>query len=89
LTKSFARGQLHHAFTDFPCAEKDLSFDWLSKCIRQYDVVDDVMAVLVSNLNCFALERHNMALANTGLLLLYRLNKMGTASFAACWQDMN
>ncbi|KAF2653879.1 hypothetical protein K491DRAFT_497864 [Lophiostoma macrostomum CBS 122681] len=78
LTKSFACSQLPHAFADFPCGDSDVSFDWLSQCIRQYDIVDDVMAVLVSDLNCFAVERHNMALANTGLLLLYRLNSMDT-----------
>jgi hypothetical protein len=37
------------------------------------------MAALDSRLNSFALEKHNMALANAGLLLLYRLLSLSDA----------
>lgn len=80
VTKNFARRQLRHAMTDFPCTEESgVNYAWLAQCIRQYDVVDEVMAALDSRLNCYALEKHNMALANAGLLLLYRLHCLGDA----------
>jgi hypothetical protein len=73
IAKHFATRNLPHVFQDFPCDENAIKYEWLAKCIQQYDVVDDVMAVLLSDINCFAIEKHNMAVANTGLLLLYRL----------------
>jgi hypothetical protein len=45
--------------------------------VTKYDVVDDIMAVLVSDLNFCKVKPHNMALVNTGLFLLYRLNSLG------------
>ncbi len=36
------------------------------------------MDALVSRQNCYAVEEHNMALLNTGLLLLYRIASIGT-----------
>ena len=79
ITKNFARSNLPHVFQDFPLSYKEgtITYNWLSKCIRQYDVIDDVMAVLTSDLNCYAVEKHNMAVVNTGLLLLYRLCTVG------------
>jgi hypothetical protein len=62
---------------DFPCEGNAIKYEWLAKCIRQYDVIDDVMAVLLSDINCYAVEKHNMAVLNTGLLLLYRLCSVG------------
>lgn len=59
-----------------PTQGKAVNYEWLAQCIRQYDVVDEVMAALDSRLNCYALEKHNMALANAGLLLLYRLHSV-------------
>jgi hypothetical protein len=73
IARNFARRNLPHVCQDFPCDENAIKYEWLAKCIRQYDVVDDVMAVLLSDINCYAVEKHNMAVLNTGLLLLYRL----------------
>ncbi|KAF2189706.1 hypothetical protein K469DRAFT_747728 [Zopfia rhizophila CBS 207.26] len=73
ITKHFIRSQLPHALTDFPTEVKNIGYAWLSQCIHQYDTMDGVMATLTSELNCFAVQNHNMALVNTGLLLLYRL----------------
>lgn len=80
IIKNLASRQLRHAFTDFPCDKKYITYSWLARCIRQYDVVNDVMAVLVSDLNCWPVAKHNMALTNTGLLLLYRLQTIGMYS---------
>ncbi|KAF2706812.1 hypothetical protein K504DRAFT_459230 [Pleomassaria siparia CBS 279.74] len=73
IAKNFARRNLPHVYRDFPCDENATSYEWLSRCIQKYDVVDDVMAVLLSDINCYAVEMHNMAVVNTGLFLLYRL----------------
>ncbi|KAF2793324.1 hypothetical protein K505DRAFT_277146 [Melanomma pulvis-pyrius CBS 109.77] len=73
IAKNFALRNLPHACQDFPCDENSITYAWLARCIQQYDVVDDVMAVLLSDMNCYAVEKHNMAVVNTGLLLLYRL----------------
>lgn len=77
ITKNIARKQLIHALADFPCDEKAIGYVWYAQCVRQYDVVDDVMSVLVSHLNCYAVEKHNMAVTMAGLLLLYRLKHIG------------
>ena len=84
ITKNFARSNLPHVFQDFPLSYKGglITYNWLSKCIRQYDVIDDVMAVLTSDLNCYAVEKHNMAVVNTGLLILYRLCTVGKFKIA-------
>lgn len=77
IAKNFARRNLPHICQDFPCDENSITYAWLSRCIQQYDVVDDVMAILLSEINCYAVEKHNMAVVNTGLLLLYRLCSIG------------
>jgi hypothetical protein len=77
IAKNYATRNLPHVFQDFPCGKNAIKYEWLANCIRQYDVVDDVMAVLLSEVNCFAIEKHNMAVLNTGLLLLYRLCSVG------------
>jgi hypothetical protein len=46
--------------------------------VKKYDIVDDLMDALVSRQNCYAVEDHNMALLNAGLLLVYRIASMGT-----------
>ncbi|KAF2264521.1 hypothetical protein CC78DRAFT_228927 [Lojkania enalia] len=76
ITGYFAHRNLPHASTDFPGEDLDhpgARYAWLSRCIQRYDAVDDIMAILVSSLNCYAVEKHNMALVNTGLLVFYRL----------------
>jgi hypothetical protein len=40
---------LRHAPTDFPRAAERQGYEWLSECVKRYDVVDDIMAVLVSD----------------------------------------
>ncbi|KAF1975087.1 hypothetical protein BU23DRAFT_579452 [Bimuria novae-zelandiae CBS 107.79] len=75
LTGSFARKELRHAAVDFPT--KLQGFKWLRTCVKQYDVIDDVMATLVDDHNVFPVRKHNMALINTGLLLLYHLQSFG------------
>lgn len=77
ITKGFVRRELPHAPTDFPRDEEKQGYAWLSECVKKYDVVDDVMAILISNLNCFAVEKHNMAVVNTGMLLLHHLQSFG------------
>jgi len=77
IARNFVRRNLPHVCQDFPCEGNAIKYEWLAKCIRQYDVIDDVMAVLLSDINCYAVEKHNMAVLNTGLLLLYRLCSVG------------
>jgi hypothetical protein len=76
LAKSFARKELTHAAVDFPIHQQ--GFAWLQSCVKCYDTVDDLMAMLVSEHNVFPVRKHNMGLVNTGLLLLYRLQSLGT-----------
>ncbi|CAO2650281.1 Nn.00g015730.m01.CDS01 [Neocucurbitaria sp. VM-36] len=72
ITRNFVGKELPHAPTDFPY-EEGFNLSWLAQCVRRYDIVDDIMDALFSDKNCFAVERHNLPLVNTGLLLLYRL----------------
>ncbi|KAF1996845.1 hypothetical protein P154DRAFT_304648 [Amniculicola lignicola CBS 123094] len=76
ITKHFARRQLPHVFIDFPRDNSIVNYAWLAQCIHQYDTTDHIMATLTSELNHFAVESHNMALANAGLLLLYRISSI-------------
>lgn len=71
------RRELRHAQTDFPCRNAAPSLSWLVECVKQYDIVDDIMDALFSNKNCFAVARHNLSLVNAGVLLLYRLASLG------------
>ncbi|KAK7193505.1 hypothetical protein DPSP01_000066 [Paraphaeosphaeria sporulosa] len=71
LAYSFARKELRHAPVDFPT--KQQGFRWMQSCVKRYDCVDDLMAMLVSEHNVFPVRKHNMGLVNTGLLLLYHL----------------
>lgn len=75
ITKKFAEKELRHAHIDFPI--KQQGFKWLRDCEQRYDVVDDLMAMLISEHNVFPVRKHNMAMVNTGLLLLYRLQSLG------------
>lgn len=76
LANSFARRELRHAAVDFPT--KQQGFRWLHSCVKRYDCVDDLMAMLISEHNVFPVRKHNMGLVNTGLLLLYQLQSFGT-----------
>ncbi|KAF2131640.1 hypothetical protein P153DRAFT_421635 [Dothidotthia symphoricarpi CBS 119687] len=73
ITKSFVKNELRHAPTDFSYSKEDFRYEWLAECAKNYNVVDDVMGALICDQNCFAVERNNMALVNTGLLLMYKL----------------
>jgi hypothetical protein len=64
--------ELRHALVDFPCDGK-FGLDWLSHCVSRYDTMDAIMDELTWRENCAAVELHNVALVNAGLLLLYRL----------------
>jgi hypothetical protein len=77
LTRCFMDRELPHASTDFPCCVK-FGYRCLADCVKRYDVVDDLMDALVSRQNCYAVEEHNMALLNAGLLLIYRVAFIGT-----------
>ena len=83
ITMSFVRRELRHALVDFACKGAP-NLDWLAGCVKKYDVVDDVMDALFSDKNCFAVERHNLSLVNTGLLLLFRLVSIGLFHSAPC-----
>jgi hypothetical protein len=77
ITGSFMRKELRHAETDFSCQDGRLNVDWLTGCVGKYDIVDDVMDALCSEHNFNAVLRHNVSLANAGLLLLYKLVSIG------------
>lgn len=85
IAKTFAQKELRHAHVDFPT--KQQGFRWLRECDQQYNVVDDLMAMLVSEHNVFPVRKHNMAMVNTGILLLYRLQSFGRSlwSEAIAW----
>jgi hypothetical protein len=68
--------ELRHAERDFPC-EGDLSVDWLAECVRNYDIMDDVMDALCSDYNFNAIMPHNAFLAYTGLILIHRISLLG------------
>tara|TARA_R110002003_G_scaffold32_11_gene2031 strand:- start:48122 stop:49081 length:960 start_codon:yes stop_codon:yes gene_type:complete len=72
ITHFFLKKELRHAIVDFPC-DKEFGLTWLSRCATKYDLVDAVMDELTWRENCVAVEPHNMAVVNAGLLLLYRL----------------
>ncbi|RYN40511.1 hypothetical protein AA0114_g11017 [Alternaria tenuissima] len=73
ITGSFMRKELRHAETDFSRQDGRLNVDWLADCVSKYDIVDDVMDALCSEHNFNVVLRHNISLANAGLLLLYKL----------------
>ena len=75
LVRSFARRELRHAAVDFPTSHQ--GFKWLGSCPKRYDVVDDLMAMLVSEHNVFPVRKQNMALVQTGIFLLYLLQSFG------------
>ena len=77
ITGSFMRKELRHAETDFSRQDGRLNVDWLADCVSKYDIVDDVMDALCSEHNFNAVLRHNISLANAGLLLLYKLVSIG------------
>lgn len=72
ITSWFMKKELRHAVVDFPYGEK-FGLKWLADCVSRYDVVDAVMDELTWRENCVAVEPHNVAAVNAGLLLLYRL----------------
>jgi hypothetical protein len=72
ITRCFMRKELRHASVDFPY-NGTFGLKWLSACVSRYDVVDSVMNELTWRDNCVAVEPHNVAAVNTGLLLLYHL----------------
>jgi hypothetical protein len=50
ITRSFVKKELQHAPADFPRSPQRQGYKWLRECVKRYDVVDDVMAVLMSDL---------------------------------------
>jgi hypothetical protein len=76
ITSWFMKKELRHALVDFPYGEK-FGLKWLADCVSRYDVVDAVMDELTWRENCVAVEPHNVAAVNGGLLLLYRLASIG------------
>jgi hypothetical protein len=75
ITQCFMKKELRHALVDFPYSGK-FGLDWLSHCVSRYDTVDAIMDELTWRENCVAVESHNVALVNAGLLLLYRLTSL-------------
>ncbi|KAF2637960.1 hypothetical protein P280DRAFT_86577 [Massarina eburnea CBS 473.64] len=73
MTQNYIRRELPHAPSDFPCEPTERGYTWLQECIKKYDVVDETMARLTSDQNCFALYKHNTAVVYTGMLLLYHV----------------
>jgi len=76
ITSWFMKKELRHALVDFPYGDK-FGLKWLADCVSRYDVVDAVMDELTWRENCVAVEPHNVAAVNSGLLLLYRLASIG------------
>lgn len=72
ITIGFMRKELRHAMADFPCT-RGANLAWLARCVARYDVVDAIMDELTWRENCVAVEPHNVALVNAGLLVLFRL----------------
>jgi hypothetical protein len=79
ITQSFMHKELRHAMSDFPCT-RSADLAWLACCVERYDVVDAIMDELTWRENCVAIEPHNIALVNAGLLLLYRLVSISKSS---------
>ncbi|KAH6615108.1 hypothetical protein C7974DRAFT_59447 [Boeremia exigua] len=79
LTRAFMNRELPHASTDFPCCAR-FGYRCLAECVKRYDIVDDVMDALSSRQNCYAVDGHNIALLNAGLLLVYRVSSIGNHS---------
>lgn len=71
ITSWFMSRELRHAQVDFPYCSR-LSLNWLAECVSSYDMVDAIMLELTWRENCVAVESHNTAAANAGLLLLYQ-----------------
>jgi hypothetical protein len=82
ITRCFMQKELRHASVDFPY-DGTFGLKWLSECVSRYDVVDSVMNELTWRDNCVAVEPHNVAAVNTGLLLLYRLASI-RKSYVTC-----
>lgn len=78
ITRWYMQKELRHALSDFPDREK-VDLAWLARCVERYDVVDYIMEELTWPDNTAAVAPHNVALVNTGLLLLYRLDSMRTS----------
>lgn len=75
ITHWFMSRELRHAPVDFPYCQK-LSLNWLAECVSSYDMIDAIMLELTWRENCVAIEPHNTAAANAGLLLLYRMGRI-------------
>jgi hypothetical protein len=54
ITRAFVKKELQHAPADFPRPAEKQGYRWLRVCVKSYDVVDDVMAVLMSDLYVFS-----------------------------------
>ncbi|CAA9958725.1 hypothetical protein PTMSG1_02264 [Pyrenophora teres f. maculata] len=78
ITSWFMKKELRHAQTDFGHDVGNISLDWLANCVKNYDIVDGVMSILCSEHNYMAVLPQNAAVANAGLLLLYRLVSIKT-----------
>ncbi len=76
ITRTIVGKEIRHAPVDFPNTEP-YTLGWLVRCVRRYDVLDDIMDALSSNLNYAVVKKHNLSLVNTGLLLLERLSRAG------------
>jgi hypothetical protein len=79
ITQGFMHKELRHAISDFPCTSS-ANLAWLACCVERYNVVDAIMDELTWRENCVAIELHNIALVNAGLLLLYRLVSISKSS---------
>ncbi|PVH94486.1 hypothetical protein DM02DRAFT_676176 [Periconia macrospinosa] len=78
ITKSIVDRELWHAPRDFPCAEEKRGYAWLKYCIDGYDTIDAIMKRLTDPGNCVGVEKHNMASAYDGMLLLYQTSSLAT-----------
>lgn len=74
ITKDITAKQLPNAIADFPPARQP-DYEWLATCLQRYDVIDEIMDLLVDDDNYWPVEPQNMSLVSTGLLLLYRLQE--------------
>lgn len=79
ITHWFMSRELRHAQVDFPYCQK-LNLKWLAECVSSYDMVDAIMLELTWRENCVAVEAHNSAAVNAGLLLLHQLARIGKSA---------
>jgi hypothetical protein len=84
IVKAIKRREMPHCDTDFACEAGDNpeTYTWLSKCLRMYDMTDDLMDYAYAHSETLwkPLQGYNSALLYTGVLLLFRVSSIGKST---------